>query len=92
MYRPDCDFVDGKVIERNVGEFGHSLIQGILVGIFRDLATRLPIRVMPELRNHVSATRYRIPDVCVMLKSQKPEPILTSRRSSVLKSCRPKIA
>jgi len=78
MYRPDCDYVDGEVIERNVGEFGHSLIQGILVGIFRDLAKTLPIRVMPELRNHVSPTRYRIPDLCVMLKSQKVEPILNS--------------
>jgi len=78
MYRPDCDYVDGEVIERNVGEFGHSLIQGILVGIFRELAKTLPIRVMPELRNRVSSTRYRIPDVCVMLKSQRPEPILNS--------------
>lgn len=78
MYRPDCDYVDGEVIERNVGEFGHSLIQGILVGLFRDLAKTLPIRVLPELRNHVSSTRYRIPDICVMLKSQKIEPILNS--------------
>jgi Uma2 family endonuclease len=78
MYRPDCDYVDGEVIERNVGELSHSLVQGILVGIFRDLAKVQPIRVAPELRNKVSATRYRVPDICVMLKSQKPEPVLNS--------------
>lgn len=78
MYRPDCDYVDGEVIERNVGELSHSLVQGILVGIFRDLAKSQPIRVAPELRNRVSATRYRVPDICVMLKSQKPEPVLNS--------------
>ncbi|HEY1212714.1 MAG TPA: Uma2 family endonuclease [Bryobacteraceae bacterium] len=78
MYRPDCDYVDGEVIERNVGELSHSLVQGILVGIFRDLAKVQPIRVAPELRNRVSATRYRVPDICVMLKSQKPEPVLNS--------------
>ncbi len=78
MYRPDCDYVDGEVIERNVGEFSHSLIQRILMRILLDLERKHPIRVMPELRSRVSATRYRIPDLCVMLKSQKVEPILNS--------------
>lgn len=78
VYRPDCDYVDGEVVERNVGEFSHSLIQRILMRIFLELEKVHPIRVMPELRNHVSLTRYRIPDICVMLKSQKVEPILNS--------------
>ena len=26
-YRPDCDYVDGEVQERNVGEFDHSSCQ-----------------------------------------------------------------
>ena len=78
VYRPDCDYVDGEVIERHVGELNHSLLQVILAGIFRDLAKTVPIRVGTELRNHVSVTRYRLPDVCIMLKSQKIEPILNS--------------
>lgn len=78
MYRPDCDYVDGEVIERNVGESSHSLIRRILMRIFLEMEKTHPIRAMPELRNRVSATRYRIPDLCVMLKSQKVEPILNS--------------
>ena len=27
-YRPDCDYVDGRVEERNWGEFEHGRIQG----------------------------------------------------------------
>jgi hypothetical protein len=37
MYRPDCDYVDGNVIERNVGEFAHSLMQGIVMGLLFDI-------------------------------------------------------
>ncbi|RXH57399.1 hypothetical protein [Granulicella sibirica] len=27
-YRPDCDFVDGVIEERNLGEYEHSRLQG----------------------------------------------------------------
>jgi Uma2 family endonuclease len=76
-YRPDCDYVDGEVVERNVGEIKHSLLQVILGAYFRELSRRLPIRVASEQRMRVSFTRFRIPDILVMLKSQRIEPVLT---------------
>jgi Uma2 family endonuclease len=76
-YRPDCDYVDGEVVERNVGEYKHSLLQIILGSYFRELSRRVPIRVASELRIRVSTTRFRIPDLLVMLKSQRGEPVLT---------------
>jgi hypothetical protein len=30
-YRPDCDYIDGEVRERNLGEYPHSNLQGRLV-------------------------------------------------------------
>ena len=27
-YRPDCDYVDGVVVERNLGEYDHARLQG----------------------------------------------------------------
>jgi len=33
-FRPDCDFVDGVVQERNLGERDHSSLRGALVAIF----------------------------------------------------------
>jgi len=77
VYRPDRDYVDGEVIERNVGEFDHSTIQRVLIRRLCELEKSLSIRVLPELRMRVSATRFRIPDVCVMLKSQRRESVLT---------------
>ena len=34
VYRPDCDFVDGEIEERNVGEQTHSLVQTAIAAIF----------------------------------------------------------
>ena len=66
-YHPDCDYVDGVIEERNVGEGPHSLLQGELLRYVGNLAKQLNIRVWPEQRVRVSPTRYRIPDVCVTL-------------------------
>lgn len=77
VYRPDCDYVDGEVIERSAGEFDHASIQSILTRRLWELARTLRLRVLPEMGIRVSAARFRIPDICVMLKSQAPEPVLT---------------
>jgi hypothetical protein len=31
-YRPDCDYIDGEVRERNWGELEHALLQTLLAG------------------------------------------------------------
>ena len=74
-YRPDCDYVDGELVERNVGEYSHSTVQGFLLKILFALESALSIRARPELRIRVSPTRFRIPDITVMLKSQHIEPV-----------------
>ena len=33
-YSPDCEYVDGRIVERNVGYKGHSVLQMFLAGIF----------------------------------------------------------
>ncbi len=33
-YRPDCDYVDGEVVERNLGEQDHSWLQAALGSYF----------------------------------------------------------
>jgi hypothetical protein len=30
-YRPDCDYVDGLVEERNLGEYDHAAVQSALL-------------------------------------------------------------
>ena len=35
-YSPDCDYVDGELQERNVGELDHAEVQSALVQWFRN--------------------------------------------------------
>ena len=66
-YSPDCDFVDGVLEDRNVGEKDHSTLQAAFIIWFYLHTKDLGIRVFPEQRVQVSTSRYRIPDVCVTI-------------------------
>ncbi len=64
-YRPDCDYVDGELRERNLGEFEHSSTQGNMIFWLKLNYPGLADRVLPEQRVQVKAERYRVPDLCV---------------------------
>ena len=66
-YRPDCDYVDGVVVERNLGEYDHARLQSEVLFYFHARRKEWGIRVVPEQRVQVSPTRFRVPDVCVVL-------------------------
>jgi len=74
-YRPDCDYVDGEVLERNLGERDHSKLQREFILYFGTRAKRLGVQVFPEQRVQVSARRFRIPDVCVVVGREPEEQI-----------------
>jgi len=76
-YSPDCDYVDGEVQERNLGQTDHSWIQGILIAYLFSRRKEWGITVLPEQRVRVSKTRFRIPDVCVVLGPKPAEQVLT---------------
>jgi Uma2 family endonuclease len=75
-FRPDCDYVDGHIEERNLGERTHSRIQARLTVCLAPYEETLGIEVLPEVRVQVKATRFRIPDVSVVL-GDPGEEILT---------------
>jgi Uma2 family endonuclease len=66
-YSPDCDYVDGEVVERNLGEWDHSSLQTAILVYLANRQKEWGIRAVVEQRIQVSATRFRIPDVCVVL-------------------------
>jgi Uma2 family endonuclease len=74
-YHPDCDYVDGRVVERNVGELDHSDLQTELAVYFRSRRKRWGVHAFVEQRVQVSPTRFRVPDICVMLGQKPTEPI-----------------
>jgi Uma2 family endonuclease len=75
-YRPDCDYVDGEVVERNLGTRDHGWLQTAIAAYFFARRRQWNITVITELRIQVSATRFRIPDVCVIL-GDTDEQVLT---------------
>jgi len=62
QYRPDMEFVDGVLVERNAGDWLHSLIQSNVLFALRRKYPHL--KVVPELRSSITNTRSRLPDVC----------------------------
>ena len=66
-YEPDCDYVDGEVQERNLGEFDHARLQGAVFAFFYARRKEWGVCPVIEQRVQVSQTRFRVPDVCVML-------------------------
>jgi Uma2 family endonuclease len=76
-YRPDCDYVDGLIEERNVGQKDHSKVQrNLLIWFWTHFQSTLS--AMPELRLQIGPSRFRIPDVSVVLVPEPEEQVLTS--------------
>jgi Uma2 family endonuclease len=73
-YDPDVEYVDGVLVERNVGDWVHSLVQR---NIIISLSSKYPrVFAVPELRSKTSETRYRLPDVCVLLDAPRTKYLL----------------
>lgn len=67
----DKDYVDGEVLERNMGELPHAILQGELIRRLGTMADSLGIRVVPEIRIQTRPTRFRVADIAVW----RPGPI-----------------
>ena len=77
-YSPDREYLDGRIVERNLGERTHARIQRRLIVYFDLRSKELGIEVVPEQRVQVSPTRFRIPDVTVVKSSQVQGEIFTA--------------
>jgi len=76
-YRPDREYLDGVLLERNVGEHDHSRLQALLTTYLVNREKQWGIHVVPEQRVQVKPRRYRVPDVCVLAHGVHPTPIFT---------------
>ena len=66
VYRPDRDYVDGEILERNMGEKPHARLQRILLLLLEGFAADYNAEVFPEQRLQISPTRYRVPDLMLV--------------------------
>jgi Uma2 family endonuclease len=60
----DCDYLDGEVVERNVGELPHSKAQGRLIVLLGRI-TVPQLLVLPEIRIQINQRRFRVADIAV---------------------------
>jgi Uma2 family endonuclease len=75
-YRPDREYVDGVIRERNVGKYEHARIQALLTLWFGMHERDWNVQVVTEQRVQVSPTRVRIPDVALLTLGAQPDVIV----------------
>jgi Uma2 family endonuclease len=78
VYRPDCDYVDGNILERNVGEKDHGKAQREILFFLHARSEQWNIFVIQEQRIQLSPTRYRVSDICVVPGPEPDEQIFTA--------------
>jgi Uma2 family endonuclease len=91
-WSPDCDFVDSRIEERNVGSLKHSLILRSLLWILsgKERWQTWGFLPLPSLRIRVSASRVRIPDICVLKQGDgQCEAALGSRPTAIFEVLEP---
>ena len=77
-YRPDRDYVDGEVLERNLGERDHSQPQALLAAYFLVRRKEWGVWALTEQRVQVTQHRFRIPDVCVLRADAPYEQVVSA--------------
>jgi Uma2 family endonuclease len=77
VYEHDCEYVDGVIEERDLGEFEHAYVQGILISLFNNHRADWGVYALPELRVQTQKAHFRVPDVTVLREGSKREGIIT---------------
>jgi Uma2 family endonuclease len=72
-FKPDREFVEGEVRERNVGKWEHARVQWLLAVWFGAHEKEWGIIGSTEQRIRVSANRVRVPDLVVLTAGPQPD-------------------
>jgi Uma2 family endonuclease len=72
-YRPDREYVDGEIRERNVGKWEHARLQWLLAAWFFAHEKEWGITGSTEQRVKVSDSRVRVPDLVVLAVGAQPD-------------------
>jgi Uma2 family endonuclease len=72
-FRPDREYVDGEIRERNVGKWEHARVQALLAAWFVNHEKEWATASSTEQRVRVSASRVRVPDLVVLAAGPQPE-------------------
>ena len=76
-YRPDREYLDGELKERNVGKWEHARLQWLLAAWFAQHERVWGILGSTEQRTLVTDSRVRIPDLVIVAAGPQPD-VLTA--------------
>ena len=77
VYEHDCEFVDGVIEERGMGEFEHAFLQTLIGTILFSHRSEWGLLCLLEQRVQTQPRHYRIPDITVIRAGLPRERILT---------------
>ncbi len=70
-FEHDAEFVEGRIVERPMPTYEHSIVQVFLSGELRAIGRRLGLITLSEQRVQTRSNHFRVPDVCVI--TERPE-------------------
>ena len=76
-FEPDCEYIDGVLLERHVGKRKHSRMQALIGGALHAQEGPAGAVVLIAQRLQITATRVRIPDLCVIRASDPDDQVVT---------------
>jgi len=93
VYEPDAEYVDGEVLERNLGEYDHARLQTLISRALGQFEDTHQIQVLVEQRVRVADTatkkRYRVPDILVFCQPFRITPVLLDPPLAVIEILSP---
>jgi Uma2 family endonuclease len=78
VYEPDCEYLDGELVERNVGEIPHADLQGLICRYVLNRRKLWQVYSLVEARVRIREKRYLIPDICVVRGERPAGRVITS--------------
>jgi Uma2 family endonuclease len=89
-WRPDREYVDGRLVERSAPTYVHSLLQALLIAHFRQFEQACHFKTLPELRTEiVERARYRIPDLLLCATPTKIHRIMNEMPLAIIEILSP---
>lgn len=77
-YRPDRDYHEGELEERNLGEKDQSALQREIIFFFRSRQQEWKTFSFPEQRLQIGPRNFRVPDVCVTIGKAPDEQVFSA--------------
>ncbi|HEX5233705.1 MAG TPA: Uma2 family endonuclease [Silvibacterium sp.] len=88
-YHPDCDYVDGIIEERNLGELDHAELQRAFILYLLQHEREWNIRALPEIRVQAAPTHFRIADIAIVSVTAPREQIIHTPPLAVIEILSP---